>query len=84
MDSIVYKEYYYIIIFNNYPCTVCNLLNGTLGRWDAGRFEIREIINKFSRCRSLEIWKRNENFVPLQYQMKVVEIAGIKGENCGN
>ena len=55
-----------------------------MGRWDAGRFEIRETFNRFSRCRGLEIWNRNENFVPLQCQMKVVETAGIKGKNCGN
>ena len=40
--------------------------------------------NKFSHCRGLEIWNRNENFVSLQCQMKVVETAGIKGKNCGN
>ena len=62
----------------------CNLLNGTVGRCDAGRFEIRKTFNRFSRCRGLEIWNRNENFVPLQCQMKVVETAGIKGKNCGN
>ena len=61
----------------------CNLLNGTLGRWDAGRFEIRETFNRFSRCRGLEIWNLNENFVPLQCQMKVVETAGIKVKIAG-
>ena len=55
-----------------------------MGRWDVGRFETRETINKFSRCRGLQIWNRNENFVSLQCQMKVVETAGIKGKNCGN
>ena len=55
-----------------------------MGRWDAGRFEIRETFNRFSHCRGVEIWKRNEIFVPLQCQMKVVETAGIKGENCGD
>ena len=27
-------------------------------------------VNKFSRYRAHKIWKRNENFVPLQCQMK--------------
>ena len=40
--------------------------------------------NRFSHYRGLEIWNRNENFVPLQCQMKVVETAGIKDKNCGN
>ena len=40
--------------------------------------------NRFLHCRGIEICNRNEIFVPLQCQMKVVETAGIKGKNCGN
>ena len=61
-----------------------DLLNGTVGRCDAGRFQCAQSFNRFSHCRGLEIWNRNEIFVPLQCQMKVVETAGIKGENCGD
>ena len=54
-----------------------------VAKWRCG-VVAQKTFNRFSRCRGLESWNRNENFVPLQCQMKVVETGGIKGKIlCG-
>ena len=55
-----------------------------MGRRDTGRFQHANLLTDFYTTEALEICNRNENFVPLQCQMKVVETAGIKVKNCGN
>ena len=58
------------------------ILNGTMGQRDNVAFEIIHSINIFLHYSGTEIWKRIENFVLLQCQMRVVETAEIKGKNC--